>query len=471
MTGCAEGFVCAYDANNSSNIHSRYCAKINPWDDSVPDRIPRYQLCSLPPRALQRVYGLPVVINNNEEEEEENTTNNTNNTNTNTDNHHDKTTKTALPQFAYLSTMGALDETSDHETLVQQKKVQTIIIMVHGSGMNADDYLCTTSAAIPRQQQQQHHYASSPSPDTVLVIAPWFVAPYAQAGPVSLYHKPHVDALRWHDQQGPIYHTWRYGAPAMNHANVSSYAAMDAMIDGILQDAPVRFPVLQRIVVAGHSAGGQYTQRWALLSASRGFADKNHDNGKNHDNTVEAPEKQRHGPLRPISLRVVVANPKSFCFLDNRRFVNGTFTVPNPEDIGNCTEYNHWQWGLERAADHDFLPTPYKDQAIAHAGGVSAIRRRYAARDVVYLAGELDILPNGNCMDRLQGPYRRQRSEHFMASLHHLFGRPVHHRLVVTGVYHNHALMFQSPEGQMALFGSWLDTAPGMNETVASESL
>jgi len=459
LTGCAEGFVCAYHAN----LHYHDCAKMDPLDDSLPDRIPRYKLCSVPPQALQRVYGLPVLKSSDddddndddaEEEEEEEYTNNDNDVN---DNNNHSNNGTALPQLAYLSTMGALDAT-DHETLTQQAHVQTIIIVVHGSGMNVDDYLCATSAAIPPPPHggvsDQHH--------SVQIVAPWFVASYEQAGPVTLYDKPNVDALRWEDIHGPIYHTWRYGANAINgNKNVSSYAAMDALVDRIRQDAPVRFPRLERIVVAGHSAGGQYTQRWALLSNSWGVA--------NHH---QSQQKQQQQQRRPIALRAIVANPKSFCFLDNRRFINGTFKVPEPADIGNCTEYNHWQWGLEPSGgkNTDFLPTPYKDRAIVQAGGVEAMKHRYAARDVVYLAGELDTLPNGNCMARLQGPYRRVRSEHFMASLHRIFGRPVHHRLVVSGVHHNHALMFQSPEGQMALFGSWLGNEKEIHETVASQS-
>lgn len=147
---------------------------------------------------------------------------------------------------------------------------------------------------------------------------------------------------------------------------------------------------------------------------------------------------------------MVVANPRSFCYLDDRRFVNGTFQKP---DLHDCDWYNQWEWGLGPGKE---LDTPYKDRAIQEAGGVDAIVQRYPTRDVVYLSGEQDVYGTGedDCQDQLQGAFRRERSEYYMASLQIIFGRPVHRRMVVPGVPHDHALMFQSVEGMHALFDS-----------------
>jgi hypothetical protein len=76
-------------------------------------------------------------------------------------------------------------------------------------------------------------------------------------------------------------------------------------------------------------------------------------------------------------------------------------------------------------------------------------------RDVVYLSGELDILPNGNCMAQLQGAYRKERSERYFASLEKIYGWQPHRRLVVSQVHHDHCLIFQSPEGHRAFFESY----------------
>lgn len=373
LTGCGEGFLCARDPDDESL--RGFCIRRDARNEELPDRVPRYKLCALDKEVLQNVHGLAIGPH--------------------------------APRLAYLSTMGAIDA-KDEPTLSRHAKVETLLVMVHGSGRNADDYICSTHAA-------------TPSPETTLIVTPWFVAP--EDLPVNLTGDAPHEPLVW-AEEGPIYHTWRYGADAMN-APVSSYQAVDALLEYTIGSF-VQFPKLRRIIVAGHSAGGQLTQRWALLTSHQAFHSRVH-------------------------VRVVVANPKSYGYLNAQRFINGSLRSPTEEQIANCPTYNEWQWGLDGG---DFLPTPYKDRAIEAVHEVGAIIERYALRDVVYLVGEMDVLPNGDCEARMQGSYRRERSAHFFASLKAVYGRQVHHRLVVAGVHHDHALMFQSPEGQVALFGT-----------------
>lgn len=391
-TGCAEGFECAQEYIN--NAERSFCRKVDVNKTDAPDQVPRYRLCSLSVEALTRVYGLPVIPNPKLFQASRD-----------------------YPQLAYVSTAGPLDS-NDRTIRQRQAQTETILIVIHGSGRNVQDYLCAMTAAVP-----------PPLRETTLVLAPWFRTP--QDAPVSLYNRTDdMHPLQW-AELGPIFHTWRYGADAINpvlvqhHKKVSSYAVLDTLLTQYVQQVQnERFPRLQRIIVAGHSAGGQYVHRWALLS---------------------------NAPVwKALSIRVVVANPRSFCYLDDRRFVNGTFQKP---DLHDCDWYNQWEWGLGPGKE---LDTPYKDRAIQEAGGVDAIVQRYPTRDVVYLSGEQDVYGTGedDCQDQLQGAFRRERSEYYMASLQIIFGRPVHRRMVVPGVPHDHALMFQSVEGMHALFDS-----------------
>jgi hypothetical protein len=195
------------------------------------------------------------------------------------------------------------------------------------------------------------------------------------------------------------------------------------------------------------------------------------------------------------SIRVIVANPRAFAYLDNRRYIvehqdvanNSTsnsstaistiktmpFRIPDKNSLKECPDYDEWEWGFSktRAGHDDFLPTPYKDRAIARAAasvggngtyesGVQVIVERYGLqRNVIYLAGQLDVLPNGGvCQETIQGDYRLQRSFRFFKSLPEIYKdmkRVHHYRLVVHGVHHDHCLMFQSPEGQQAMFGNF----------------
>ena len=277
--------------------------------------------------------------------------------------------------------------------------VEQLWIIVHGSGHNPEDYLCCSLAL-------------SEASRNIWIIAPWFQPSGSNSS-----------GLKWIDH-GPIAHTWRYGADAEN-SNISSYAVTDDLIKYAL----AKVPALQRIVVAGHSAGGQYVQRWALLTEV----------------------------WIPSMMRAIVANPKSFCWLDARRMFSDGLRLPNQDAIAICPTYNEWEWGLENSTsqhrENGALVTPYKD-AVLTEYTTDQVTARYLSRDVVYLSGELDILWNGDCEARMQGDSRKKRSENFFKSL--LWQQKIvsHRRLVVKGVDHNHCLMFQSPEGREAFFSS-----------------
>ena len=168
-------------------------------------------------------------------------------------------------------------------------------------------------------------------------------------------------------------------------------------------------------LLLGSSAGGQTVQRWALLSNSPAW--------------------------KTMNIRAVVANPRSYAYLDDRRWffasdsienvnsdesnnydtnsssnnngssnssynvnevhsqkINPTtatstghikyksrvFRRPNPKDgiDEHCPWYNDWLWGLGDGGREE-LPCPYRDRAVAEIGSAPAIAKRYASRNVV----------------------------------------------------------------------------------------
>ena len=150
--------------------------------------------------------------------------------------------------------------------------------------------------------------------------------------------------------------------------------------------------------------------------------------------------------------------------MDDRRFVYDPTTndteFRRPDDMyiqQNCPDYNQWIWGLDAGGN---VTAPYKDNAIAEAGGAASLAYRYVTeRRVVYLAGGEDMeVFEDECGSVIQGKTRRERSLHFLMSLQQMYPEEMkkqglHNRLVVPGVPHDHSLMFQSSEGQQALFG------------------
>jgi hypothetical protein len=413
MTGCGENFTCSVVSDDAGH-DTPICKNISPDGASNdPARLPRYQLCQLPATAFQQVYGLFMKK---------------------------KTSNQGSYLAAYYSSMGSLEQ--------RHERVDTVVISIHGSARNPDDYLCCTNSAFPPHQQD-------PTSSSILLLAPWFPAPADL--PISIYNKNNSndEPLIWRDKRGDsqdwLPHSWRYGADS-THGNVSAYAVLDALLDRIMEQQPIQFPNLKRIIITGHSAGGQYTQRWALLSSHFLLALNSNNNNNNNAN----------GDDDPVSLRVIVANPKSYAYLDSRRFRadSGTWEVPTHIEIASCPLYNEWEWGLDNITSTSSLPTPYKDHAIQLAGGVAGIVHRYPSRPVVYLSGYLDVLPNGDCMDVYQGPNRRSRSRHYYEYLQTVIyhndnnKKPIHYRLEVPHVHHDHCLLYQSPEGHIALFGN-----------------
>jgi hypothetical protein len=417
VTGCGKGFVCSTDENKKP-----MCIAIDPIADQLPAKVPRTKLCKVTSN-MTHTFGLPMMPPNLQEARELQPTG-------------------SVPVAAYLSTHGAIHE---NESIFDT--VELAILLVHGSSRNVDDYICCTSAALP----------SHTDPNSVLIVAPWFLAP--DDGPVTLtptasQRQLTLDPLRWTDMPGPVddspqQHTWRYGASAVQMpllSNFSSLAVLDRFQDYFADRR--KFPRLRQIVVTGHSAGGQLVQRWALLTSTM-------------DAGCTAAAAGEHDDVA-ISIRTVVANPKNYVYLDARRWVSVRdaatgqesleFRIPNLSIHEICLSYNEYLWGFEPSSR---LNVPYLERALNDVNGnITTIVQRYAARNVIYLSGEQDKLLNGGCEANVQGPNRVTRSERYIDSIHQIFDQPNHHRRwPVPNVHHDHCLMYQSLEGQQALFG------------------
>jgi len=280
-----------------------------------------------------------------------------------------------------------------------QPGVTTAVVVVHGAHRNAEAAFRDAGRAVAKSGIAQAK---------VLVVAPQFLtSPDIQA------HGLPGSVLRW-SREG-----WKGGELAEGPAAISSFAAFDAIL-ARLADRRL-FPDLIRVVIAGHSAGGQVVQRYAVAG---------------------------HGEAAlagiGIALRYVVANPSSYLyFSDDRPLPAGGF-APFAA-AARCPSFDRWKYGLAGAP--------------AYVGtDAAALERQYLARDVVYLLGTADIDPNHPQLDRscagmAEGPYRYARG---LAYFHYLQTRDraaLRHRLVeVAGVAHSSRAMFTSACGLAVLF-------------------
>ncbi|MFY0479179.1 hypothetical protein [Achromobacter marplatensis] len=287
------------------------------------------------------------------------------------------------------------------------RDIKQVLIMIHGVKRDADRYFDTATGLLAQNPDRAR--------DT-LVLAPRFPGSIDSGfGGMAAWRK-----ASWEDGEESIQAT---GRPAP----VTSFQVLDDLLRSL--DDRKRLPALANIVLAGHSAGGQLVQRYAVLN--------------NTD-----------GPLRRdgLALRYVVANPSSYLYLTNERpRADGKGYAPYERGI--CPTYNQYKYGTDK------LP------AYARETDDTRLFIRYAARDVTYLLGGADNNPEHRLLDKTcgaeaQGATRLARGTAYVQYEYQLAARgpkpvPLHRNsFEVGGVGHDNKGMFGSVCGARALLGS-----------------
>jgi pimeloyl-ACP methyl ester carboxylesterase len=293
------------------------------------------------------------------------------------------------------------------------------LIMVHGAGRDADTYFRHVLAAA---------FLAGGLEDTV-VVSPRF----ASSEGVECHDTLDTSELNWTCQGR---NTWRSGGAAVGNDRITSFDVADELLRKLARKEV--FPNLRVIVLAGHSAGGQFVSRYEMAN-------------------------QVHERLG-VEIRYVVSNPSSYAYPDALRPSSSAippgvaaaapgYVPPAPEsppppfvsfpDARNCTTYDRWPYGLQdrsgysaRVVDDD-------------------LKRQLAARPATYLLGGLDILPlfgfDGSCAAMAQGPTRLARGLAFGKYVNDKYA--AHHRtLVVPACGHNARCMFTADPALELIF-------------------
>ena len=179
-------------------------------------------------------------------------------------------------------------------------------------------------------------------------------------------------------------------------------------------------------MLAGFSGGGWLTQRYAVF-------------GRGADAAAKA----------GIAVRYVVGSPASyFYFSDDRPRRDGGF---GPfADATACPAFNRWPYG-----PHGELPRYVEATARA---GTSALERRYAGLDLVYLLGTADNDPHHweldtSCSGEAEGPDRYDRGVNFFRYMQARDGALLRQRLwTALGAAHDPVAVLGSHCGKAALF-------------------
>ena len=300
----------------------------------------------------------------------------------------------------------------------KNEKITRAFVFVHGINRDADNHFRTALAAA---------FLANALDDTI-IVAPRFgsnSAPGNEIGNCRDTLAP--DESNWIcENQRPD--TWRSGGQAIGGDKLSSFDFMDEILRRLARKE--FFPNLKTIVVAGHSAGGQFVTRYEMLN-------------------------QVHDKLG-IPVSYVVANPSSYAYVDELRPTASAFaatlpgaaqgsaapTFSNPPtvfvpypDAKNCTGYETWPYGLK--GRRGYMPTLTDEQII----------KQLTARSVTYLLGEADVLPLGvfdtSCPAAAQGPTRLARGLAFHRYVNE--NLHAHHSVIVVPFCsHSQRCMFTS---------------------------
>jgi pimeloyl-ACP methyl ester carboxylesterase len=293
---------------------------------------------------------------------------------------------------------------STHSLDTPNPSVTRALIMVHGAGRNADHYFSTANAAA---------FLAGALDNTVIV------APRMIASP----DKPQPNEVMWPNGSD----SWRSGGMSPSNPTISSFDFMDEIVRKLANKKT--FPNLSKIVVAGHSAGGQVVTRYEMTN-------------KVHNTPG-------------VAITYVVANPSSYAWPaavrplptgdadpagadkealgPNGEKVNSGFTF-GPFDATKAPNYNHWPAGLE-ARTTGYTAKMTDDQ----------LKKQLIERPTTYLLGQVDVLPlggfDGSPNAMAQGPTRRARGEAFFKYVTETLGAK-HNIIIVPECGHNDRCIF-----------------------------
>jgi pimeloyl-ACP methyl ester carboxylesterase len=302
-----------------------------------------------------------------------------------------------------------------HPLTTRNDRVVRALVMVHGANRNADHYFTTATAAA---------FLARALDDSV-VVAPRFAS----------------SDRNCHDQLAPNEvswtcggDSWRSGGKGVSDPSVTSFDFMDGILKR-LADKKV-FPNLAAIVVAGHSAGGQFVNRYEM-------ANRVHD-------TLGVP------------VSYVVANPSSYAWPEAARPLPVDDAAPANAQLGWKEETPHTKFsygpfdgsGCER---YDRWPAGLEERTSGYTVGESddQLKKQLAERPTTYLLSQVDTLPLGgfdsSCSAMAQGATRRARGEAFARLVNERFGAK-HKVLIVSECGHNDRCVYTTDDVLPVIF-------------------
>lgn len=255
---------------------------------------------------------------------------------------------------------------SSHPLKENDNELDHLIVIIHGAGLNAGKAFETGQQLIKSLKIDKSR---------MMILVPQFLEGVKV---------DEIGLLFW-DRK------WRDGGVSLSTRlnkdlpNPSSFEVLDHLINVVTKQNPN----MERIIILGHSAGGQFVLRYAAIN-----------------NRHELYERQG------VFIRYIVANPSSYLYLDETRYKtneNGEIIETSREELADCSSYNKYKYGLEELYGYAETLSP------------QIIRTRLLTRPIMFVVGmadkDRDWGLDKSCEADLQGKNRYERG---LLNMHHL---------------------------------------------------
>jgi pimeloyl-ACP methyl ester carboxylesterase len=284
---------------------------------------------------------------------------------------------------------------------VRNDRVTRALVMVHGTNRNADHYFDTAKTAA---------FLAGAIDDTVVI------APHIVCG---------TDPLEPNEVNWPCGgDSWKSGGMSTTHPTLSSFDLVDEILRKLAKKSV--FPNMKAIVVAGHSAGGQFVTRYEMAN-------------------------RVHESLG-VPVNYVVANPSSYAWPDATRPLPVDDAAPANAVAGWNVETVHTKisfgpFDTTKAPSYDRWPTGLTNRTGAYTAAQSddQLKKQLVSRPTTYLLGQVDTLPLGGFDSSpaamAQGATRRARGEAFAKFVNEVLGAK-HAIMIVPECGHNDRCMY-----------------------------
>lgn len=293
--------------------------------------------------------------------------------------------------------------------------IRRALIMVHGTNRNADRYFSSALAAA---------FLAGALQDTIVI------SPRVASSAGSCKDTLAANEVSWSCTGD----SWRSGGYAVSDPKLTSFDFVDELLRTLAKKST--FPNLRAIVVAGHSAGGQFVTRYQM-------ANRVHE-------TLGVP------------VSYVVANPSSYSWPDaTRPLVTGDAVAAKAKDGWDSeaphTGFEFGPFDASKAPGYNVWPFGLADRKGGYTVGLSdeQMKKNLVARPVTFLLSQVDTLPLGgfdssaNAM--AQGPTRRARGEAYVKYIRESLGaKPAVQ--IVPECGHNDRCVYTTPEVLPVIF-------------------